>query len=146
MPGGRFSKEKGKRGERGHVQYAEAAGVKAERRGHRQVSEDVSDVFTHRTVFRTSAGGLVLPEIRWECKHEGKTPIATLKKALDQAGPKGAPRGVAIKAKGEADYYYFFKGRDFKHADFEIVAANDTGGSAGDLEPANVCGELEDVI
>ena len=24
--------------------------------------------------------------------------------------------------------------------------ANDTGGSAGDLEPANVCGELEDVI
>ena len=139
MPGGRFSKEKGKRGERGWVKYTAAAGVKAERRGHRQVSEDVSDVFTHRTSI-----GIALPEIRWECKHEGNMPIVTLKKALAQAGNAGTPRAVAIKAKGEADYYVFLKCGDWKRSDF--VASDDGAGGGGDLQPNDVCGELEDVI
>lgn len=127
---GRFSRQKGKRGERQLVRFAQSVGIKAERRGHRQVSESVSDVWLPRTIYLCTGPGFALPETAVECKHESSTPIKGLKNALEQAGPAGQPRAVAIKCDGESDFYLFVKCADWSLEGFGIVARK-TGAPAG---------------
>lgn len=88
-----------------------------------------------------------VPGFRIEVKNQlslpGKRVLAAYAQAVKAARQDEIPLAV----------FHVHRGPDLVLLDFGHLlqlascgTANDTGGSTGDLEPANVCGELEDVI
>lgn len=90
---------------------------------------------------------VLVPGFRIEVKDQlslpGKRVLAAYAQAVKAARQDEIPLAV----------FHVHRGPDLVLLDFGHLlqlascgTANDTGGSTGDLEPANVCGELEDVI